>query len=83
MTYRADFEYLKLNSDFAKDPKGPYTVEVFDGRGLGSLNAYWKACLIPTRQKFGGRGYGSALAMQNAVNNMFQKRVSDWREVKE
>ena len=79
--WRAKFETMVLPFGLAKEPIGPFVVEVYDGRNLGSMHPYWKSCLIPTRQKFGIKGYRSAKKAMEAVEPAFRKKVEDWVKI--
>ena len=76
--WRAKFEGMILPTGLAKEPRGPFEVEVYDGRNLGSMRAHWKSRLIPTRIKFGIRGRSSAKRAMEDVEAGFRKKIEDW-----
>lgn len=78
--WRATFETMILPNGIGKEPVGPFTVEVFDARRLGSMKPYWKSCLIPTRQKY-GEGRSSAKRVKEDVEAGFRKKIKDWEQV--
>ncbi len=79
--WRATFEMMVLPVGLTKEPKGPFVVEVYDARHLGSMHPYWKSCLIPTRQKFGIKGYRTPKKAMEAVEGGFRKKVEDWKKL--
>jgi hypothetical protein len=76
--YRAKFEFMILPDGFAREPKGPFEVEVFNGCRPESLKPYWKSRLIPTHSEFGIRGCGSSKKAMEKVEEKFRQKIQDW-----
>jgi len=79
--WRAKFEFMVLPVGLAKEPRGPFEVEVYDGRRLGSMNPYWKSRLIPTRNSFSLRGTRSAKKAMESVEGGFRKKIEEWKQI--
>ena len=78
----ATFEYMILPiNGLANDPKGPFVVEVYGGRRLGSMNPYYKSCLIPTRNGFSIKGFRNPKKAMQEVEGGFRRKIDDWKQV--
>lgn len=84
--YRAKFETWLLppskdgGASIAVNPRGPFEVEVFNAGT--NTKPHWRACLIPTRDWFGGRGFRTPKEARDTVAANFKQQVSPWVERK-
>jgi hypothetical protein len=58
--------------------KGPFTIEVFHDAERGLKNALWRARILPTMQRMGGKGFKNCADCRNTIAATFQKQVEPW-----
>ena len=83
MAYRAVFSGWIMPAASFGNPRGPFTVEVYEYRPKSSSAPVWRARLLPTKQEFSGLSFRNRQDTKNSVSSMFEAQVEPWAEVED
>jgi hypothetical protein len=73
---QATFKGMKLGPGLAPVP-GPFLVEIFE---VPKRIPEFRACVLPTRQRFMDISCATLESCQDAVEAKFTQRLTDWQQ---
>ena len=79
--YRAVFEdwiLPPIGDNPAQLVKGPFLVEVYFDADRGLKTAQWRARLLPTMQRMGGKGFKKPEDCRNTIAATFKTQTEPW-----